>query len=536
MVLPPRALGQTQNFVLAPIVLACLSSGCGDDAVLAPAPADAGPAADGWTFIVLRQLDPEDESTTNPRLVALRVDEGEAEPIELRELIELGGSRSTIETWDHPGHGVIVQNTHGPWPAWLTRVESGEPVVSPVRMGYPRKLTGVQFTPSGGGALIRSTANLPDDPLSIPPEPDCSLEWIRYDSAREPVERVELEPVGYPDCSQQLPAFALSPAADLALWLVRPDWQPYVLRAATIVDGLPGPVQTLASFEDEDHAWSSQLYVDAARIGYLVRSGSGFELAVHDRLHLDEPAERYPMTTDGYPRTLQTEGWMVWSDEAGDSWRRLFDGPLAGEPERLDSPPGYRHWLHGEDELRFLFPGAGIAHASALSAPGPVPLTTLTEPLLGTGSIAQVVENLAGWTVFERLTEDPDETSAVELVSPGPDAAIATAVELGPDVQVDFQTYAARPERVLIAQTEPLERVSLVDVGGDTPTVHTLIERQPRGSETAKLVRWSGEARHVLLNSGATIERVFIGGGEPEPLLDLGDERIATWWSLSEPG
>lgn len=534
----PRACGLASRLLFAALVIP-LTHGCGSETVDIGSDigSDIGPEVDGWTFLALHS---EDHSQ---RLVAVHFDADSAEDIEVRDMLPLGsGARTWTRTVSDLGIIVQTGNVLEPGYAWLTRVESGEPLATRVRLGEPRKLSGAAFTPSGDGALLRTSNSYPSFPGDEPwGTPDCGLEWVRYDAAHEPVERIELEAPRPLECPELLPSLQLSPAGDLAVWQVwDPEAQSHTLRATTIVDGLPGPVVSLASFA-EDAQVRPRLRIDDDKITYFVASDGGVELAVHDRLALDEAPAHYPlMTAELGANAFQTDDYILWRDAEDNPMLSRFDGLVLGAPSALVGPSSWVAWVVSEDELRFVFQeegrSVGVARATGLAGPEPFTLTTLTEPIAESDWIRGVMGDVNGWTIFERKSEDQEGSGGLELVGPGPEPTTITAIDFAPNAQVALLSSGARPGRVLVSEFAPRQRVHLVDTRGAEPSLTTLVDREASDAPSTAhdSVLWTGGARYALIRTASTIERVFIGGGQPELALDLDGETLVNWWSISE--
>jgi hypothetical protein len=504
-----------------------------------------------WTLVPIRRHTTGPLTEPNPpdQMELLAVDFDAAEPTPI-SVTDLGPGFVAHHQWLE-GHGYVLQagQVDAPAPAKLVRFEDGEFVVTSITpAGTVGRVTRLAFTPDGSGALLQLHSNfgtfLPD-----PQYPDdCSVVWIEYDEARQPVAVTELEPER-PDCNgtDVLPELELDAAGELAAWLVHVGDQ-VALRVVEI-DGVPGPVQTLAVTPKR---WDYGLFVDADKltVSLDVDDDGEREFVVYDRANLDAPPATYPFEGPREFSSWSENGdFVVWRPGSDmQVWFLAFDGLVPSTPVTLVGPEvvgGFGERITSEGKVRFVYETAsgerrGFAEVE-VGPEGPGPAMPITGPLPDDEQVRDV-EHRDGTlaTAYEIQSVPPDQgTIGIAVLDTGASPIDQRVYEVAAESDPYFSWPPGAARRLLVIEMmQPEHRISIVDLDTPEPWGEVLAEGSV-GARTIYDTGWSASGEHVLLrlrdeNEPDAIARVPLDGGEPEIVFSIEDATLDSWWALNE--
>jgi hypothetical protein len=509
------------------------------------------------TLVAVQHITSGSPTLPNPpdqiEIVAVDLDAAEPTPIHVTDLGPGGGLRYAY--W-FEGHGQVLQagDTNAPAPAKLVRFADGELIATPIApastVGRVRRLA---FNPDGSGALVELTSSF--DFIPEPPE-DCSLLWVEYGVGRQPIAATELEPA-LSDCSENLPELELDAAGELAAWLVVVGDDVH-LRVIEI-DGVPGPIQTLAVAPRS--LWDYGLFVDADKLGVTLDLDSDGEpeLVVHDRANLDAPPTTYPFAGPSEYASWSEDGdWVVWRAVPGmDVMFMGFDGLVPSTPVALTGPEvaeGFGEWITSEGKVRFVYSAPPVGQGAdpverrgfaevTIGPDGPGPATPITAPLADDEEV---------WVVENRWRSSASAYAIRSVPADGGTNEFAV-IDTGSspieqrgllEIAADFTPYTewapGQARRFLVIEMQPQWRVHLVDLEAPEPAGELLADGFV-GSMTLSGAGWSASGERVILHlsdeegtAPEALARVPVSGGEPELVLSFEGAYIDGWWTVYE--
>jgi hypothetical protein len=509
-----------------------------------------GDQSTAWTLVPIRHDTTGPPNLPNPpdQMELLAVDFDAAEPTPI-SVTDLGPGFVANHQW-HEGHGYVLQagQVDAPAPAKLVRLEDGEFVVTSITPASTvGRVSQLAFSPDGSGALLELSSNFG----SFIPDPqypdDCSVLWIEYDEARQPVAVTELEPE-HADCyaTNVLPELQLDAAGELAAWLVHLGDQ-VALRVVEI-DSVPGPVQTLAVAPKH---WDYGLFVDADKLSVTLDldDDGEREFVVYDRANLDLPPATYPFEGPSEFASWSENGdFVVWRPGSDmQVWFLAFDGLVPSTPVTLVGPEivgGFGEGITSDGKIRFVYetPSAdrrGFAEVEVGPA-GPGPAMPITGPLAEDEQVWLAEHRDGKLVAAYQIQSVPLDQGTIGIAvldsNASPIDQRVYEVAAGTDPYLSWPPGEAR--RLLVVEVEPKHRISIVDLDTPEPWGEVLAEGSV-GARTIYDAGWSASGEHVLLrlrdeNEPDAIARVPVSGGEPEIVLSLEGATLNTRWAIHE--